>query len=164
VPAAVLLECRELLWEEPGDGAHDLGGFARMTGQLDYLASLGYPVPSSSACAGLFTHYKREEDAAMERGKLDEELDRMSVITDRIRPDGLLLCSESFASPNEREGSQLAREIIRARAGAGIRIVFVTHMYDLAESIHARRDDRVEHDDSRTHRLSVAPASDQPRR
>ena len=64
----------------------------------------------------------------------------MSAIADWIRPDGLLLCNESFASTNEREGSQLAREIIRALTEAGIRIVFVTHLYDLAERYYLQHD------------------------
>ena len=33
---------------------------------------------------GVFTHYKREEDASMRSGKLDEELSRMSRIVDQI--------------------------------------------------------------------------------
>jgi hypothetical protein len=33
---------------------------------------------------GMFTHYKREEDATMQSGKLDEELARMSRIIDQI--------------------------------------------------------------------------------
>jgi hypothetical protein len=138
--------------------------FLRAFGQAQLMLQAGMFAParelSGSACSGIFTHYKREEDAAMERGKLDEELDRMSAITDLIRPGGLLLCNESFASTNEREGSQLAREIIKAMTEAGIRIVFVTHLYDLAESIHARGDGRVlflraqrEPDGSRTYRL-----------
>ena len=99
----------------------------------------------------------------MERGKLDEELDRMSAIADRIADGGLLLCNESFASTNEREGSQIAREAIRALTETGIRVVFVTHLYDLAESIDHRGDGRSlflraqrEHDGSRTYRLSAA--------
>ena len=138
--------------------------FLRSVGQAQLMLQAGMFAPAreltGSACSGLFTHYKREEDAAMERGKLDEELDRMSAIADWIRPDGLLLCNESFASTNEREGSQLAREIIRALTEAGIRIVFVTHLYDLAESIRARGDDRVlflraqrETDSSRSYQL-----------
>jgi hypothetical protein len=138
--------------------------FLRSVGQAQLMLQAGMFAPaqklSGSACSGLFTHYKREEDATMERGKLDEELDRMSAITDLIRPGGLLLCNESFASTNEREGSQLAREITRALTEAGIRIVFVTHLYDLAESIHARGDGRVlflraerEADGNRTYRL-----------
>jgi hypothetical protein len=136
----------------------------RAVGQAQLMLQAGMFVPAAeltgSVCTGVFTHYKREEDATMERGKLDEELDRMSVITDRIRPGGLLLCNESFASTNEREGSQIAREIIRAMTEAGIRIVFVTHLYDLAESIHERGDIKVlflraqrESDGSRTYRL-----------
>jgi hypothetical protein len=138
--------------------------FLRAVGQAQLMLQAGMFAParelSGSACSGIFTHYKREEDATMERGKLDEELDRMSAITDWIRPGGLLLCNESFASTNEREGSQLAREIIRGLTEAGIRIVFVTHLYDLAESIHARADGRVlflraqrEPDGRRTYRL-----------
>jgi hypothetical protein len=141
--------------------------FLRSVGQAQLMLQAGMFAPaqelSGSACSGVFTHYKREEDATMERGKLDEELDRMSAITDLISPGGLLLCNESFASTNEREGSQLAREIIRALTESGIRIVFVTHLYDLAESIYARGDRRVlflraerEPDGNRTHRLFEA--------
>jgi DNA mismatch repair ATPase MutS len=76
----------------------------------------------------------------MEMGKLDEELDRMSVIAGQITPGCLLLCNESFASTNEREGSEIARQVIRALTEAGIRIIFVTHLYDLAERCYAQHD------------------------
>jgi MutS-like protein len=95
----------------------------------------------ASVCDGVFTHYKREEDAAMEGGKLDEELRRMSAIADQIRPAGLLLCNESFASTNEREGSEIARQVVRAMLDKGVKVVFVTHMYDLAHSLHAQQFD-----------------------
>ena len=90
-------------------------------------------------CAGVFTHYKREEDAAMEGGKLDEELRRMSEIVDEIRPGALLLCNESFASTNEREGSEIARQVVRALLDKRVRVLFVTHMYDLADGFHRER-------------------------
>ena len=90
----------------------------------------------ASVCDGLFTHYKREEDASMESGKLDEELSRMSTIADAIKPDSLLLCNESFASTNEREGSEIARQVVRALLERKIRVVFVTHMFDLAHGFH----------------------------
>jgi DNA mismatch repair ATPase MutS len=92
---------------------------------------------TAATCTGLYTHFKRDEDAAMERGKLEEELARMSAIADQITAGSLLLCNESFASTNEREGSQIARQVIRALTEAGIRIVFVTHLYDLAVRCHA---------------------------
>ena len=86
----------------------------------------------ASICAGVFTHYKREEDTSMEGGKLDEELSRMSQIADRIAPHAVLLCNESFASTNEREGSEIARQVVRAMTDRQIRVFFVTHMFDLA--------------------------------
>jgi hypothetical protein len=112
----------------------------RSLGQAQLMLQAGMFVAAESfagsVCSGIFTHYKREEDATMEKGKLDEELDRMSVIADRIAPGGLLLCNESFASTNEREGSEIARQIIRALTEADIRVCYVTHLYDLAESCY----------------------------
>ena len=136
----------------------------RSIGQAQLMLQAGMFAPaeelSGSVCSALFTHFKREEDPTMERGKLDEELMRMSAITDWIAPGAMLLCNESFASTNEREGSQIAREIIRALTEAGIRVVYVTHMYHLAETVHSSGDDRVlflrarrEPDGSRSYRL-----------
>jgi MutS domain V len=111
--------------------------FLRSVGLAQLMMQAGMFVAAdeftASTCTGLFTHYKREEDAAMEKGKLDEELARMSQIASEIKAGGLLLCNESFASTNEREGSEIARQVIRALTEAGIRVVFVTHLYDLAE-------------------------------
>jgi DNA mismatch repair ATPase MutS len=93
----------------------------------------------ASIGAGLATHYRREEDETMESGKLDEELRRMSEIADQIVPGALILCNESFASTNEREGSEIARQVVRAMLDKQIRVLFVTHMYDLAHSFHAQQ-------------------------
>ncbi|HZD68861.1 MAG TPA: DNA mismatch repair protein MutS [Actinomycetes bacterium] len=92
----------------------------------------------AGVCAGVFTHHKREEDAAMQGGKLDEELRRMSQIADQIRPGSLLLCNESFASTNERESSEIARQVVRAMLDKQVKVFFVTHMYDLARGFHAQ--------------------------
>ena len=93
----------------------------------------------ANVCAGVYTHYKREEDLTMEGGKLDEELGRMSQLVERITPHAILLCNESFASTNEREGFEIARQIVRAMLARQIKVLYVTHMYDLAHSFHANR-------------------------
>lgn len=85
-------------------------------------------------CTGLFTHYKREEDATMTSGKLDEELARISDLADRIEPGSWLLLNESFASTHEREGSEIARQVVSAFLEHGVRIFFVTHLYEFARS------------------------------
>ena len=72
----------------------------------------------------------------MESGKFDEELGRMSAIVDVITPDALVLFNESFAATNEREGSEIARQITRALLDMKIKVFFVTHLYDLASSYY----------------------------
>jgi len=91
---------------------------------------------SANVCDGVFTHFKRQEDSTMESGKLDEELSRMSDIADRISPNCILLCNESFAATNEREGSEIARQLVRALIEAGIKVFFVTHLFDLAHGFY----------------------------
>ena len=118
--------------------------FLRSLGLAQLMTQAGMFVAAESFTAststGIFTHFKREEDATMEKGKLDEELARMSTIASHIPGGALLLCNESFASTNEREGSEIARQIIRAMTEAGVRVVFVTHMYDLAGGYYAGHD------------------------
>jgi DNA mismatch repair ATPase MutS len=108
----------------------------RGVGLAHLLMQSGIFAPASSFRAavthGVFTHYKRGEDETMTSGKFDEELSRMSRLADTMSPHSLLLCNESFAATNEREGSEIAFEVIRALNDAGIRVVLVTHMYDLA--------------------------------
>lgn len=98
---------------------------------------------SASLCDGVFTHFKREEDAEMVSGKLDEEMSRMSTIVDTITPSSMLLCNESFSATNEREGSEIARQIIAALLEADVRVLFVTHMFDLASSLSTDDDGRL---------------------
>lgn len=83
-------------------------------------------------CSALFTHYKREEDSTMKSGKFDEELARMSEIVDHITPGSMLLFNESFAATNDREGSEIARQIVSALLEKGVKVFFVTHLYEFA--------------------------------
>jgi hypothetical protein len=92
----------------------------------------------AGVCTGTFTHYKRGEDATMQSGKLDEELARMSAIAGQITRHSILLCNESFASTNEREGSEIARQVISAMLRKQIRVFFVTQMYDLAHGFYTQ--------------------------
>ena len=109
-------------------------GLAQLMGQCGMFVAA--ESLHANVCDGLFTHYKREEDEAMESGKLDEELARMSAIADRIAANSMLLCNESFASTNEREGSEIARQVIRALLDGDVKVLFVTHMFDLANGFY----------------------------
>lgn len=119
--------------------------FLRSIGAAQLMMQCGMFVPAesfqASICSSVFTHFKREEDVTMKSGKLDEELNRMSGIIDKITPRGMVLFNESFASTNEREGSEIARQIVQALQEMRIRVVYVTHMFDLAQSFYQRNDE-----------------------
>ncbi len=113
--------------------------FLRSVGVAVLLTQAGLSVParrfSASVPHGIFTHFRREEDATMTSGKFEEELDRMSAIAGHLRPGSLLLANESFASTNEREGSEIAETVLRAFLDGGVRVALVTHFFDLADRL-----------------------------
>ncbi|MEW6621966.1 MAG: DNA mismatch repair protein MutS [Bacillota bacterium] len=117
--------------------------FLRSIGLSQLMMQSGMYVPAESFCSnvcnGLFTHYKREEDATMKSGKLDEELSRMSNIVDNITSNSLMLFNESFAATNEREGSEIAKQIICALLEKRIKVFFVTHLYEFAHGFYDKK-------------------------
>lgn len=116
--------------------------FLRGIGLCQLMMQCGMYVPAeffrADLCDAMFTHFKREEDAAMKSGKLDEELRRMSAIADRITPNSIVLLNESFAATNEREGSEIARQIVTALSETGVTVFFVTHLFQLARGLYDR--------------------------
>lgn len=114
--------------------------FLRSIGVSQLMMQAGMFVPaeefSANLCQHVFTHYKREEDTTMKSGKLDEELKRMSEIVDLVAPNALVLFNESFAATNEREGSEIARQITNALLERRIKVFFVTHLFEFAHAYY----------------------------
>jgi DNA mismatch repair ATPase MutS len=73
----------------------------------------------------------------MKRGKLEEELARMSAIIEQVARNSMILMNESFASTNEMEGSAIARQVLCAIHESGIKVFYVTHMFSLAAELYA---------------------------
>jgi len=117
--------------------------FLRSIGLAQLMMQCGMFTPAeffcSNICDGLFTHYKREEDVTMKSGKLDEELSRMSDIVNNITPNSMVLFNESFAATNEREGSEIARQIICALLEKSIKNFFVTHLYEFPQGFYDKK-------------------------
>lgn len=143
--------------------------FLRSVGLAQLMLQAGLFVAAESydgeLASGLFSHYKREEDAGMQGGKLDEELDRMSVMADQIRPGALWLSNESFASTNEREGSELLLQAVDALRQRDIKVALVTHLFDAARRLQGQNADQVlmlraqrRDDGSRSFRLEAGDA------
>jgi DNA mismatch repair ATPase MutS len=115
----------------------------RSVGQAQLMMQCGMFVAAAafraSVCAGIYSHFKREEDARMRSGKLEEELSRMSSVIDTLRPNSMVLLNESFASTNAREASEIAQQIVRALLEADVKVVYVTHLFDLAQALYLAR-------------------------
>jgi len=142
--------------------------FLRSVGLAQLMMQCGLFVTAASYSAyvadGIFTHFARDEDPSMTSGRLDDELRRMSVIATRLTAGSIVLFNESFAGTNEREGSEIGYQIVRALLDSQVRVFFVTHRYDFAERFHRQLADstlflRADRQSAgqRNYRLAVAP-------
>jgi MutS domain V len=117
--------------------------FLRSVGIAQLMMQCGMFVTAgklrASLCNRVFTHFIREEDPEMISGRLDEELSRMSAIADHISRHNLILFNESFAATNEREGSEVGRQIVRALLEDEARVFFVSHQFDFADGFHRQQ-------------------------
>lgn len=119
-----------------------------------------------SLSQSLFTHFKRKEDAKMVSGKFDEELNRMSNLVDQLKPHAMILFNESFASTNDREGSEIASQIVTALLEKDVKVYFVTHLYEFANSFYTGNSDqtvflRPERTDRAERTFKVVPGNPQ---
>jgi len=110
--------------------------FARMFGQLHYLAGLGLPIPARSARLflpdQLFTHFEREEDLANLRGKLEDELIRVHDILGQASSQSLLIMNESFTATTLHDALLLGTAVLRQVIALGAVCVCVTFVDELA--------------------------------
>lgn len=114
--------------------------FLRSLGQSQLMMQCGLFVAADEFTANIsnriFTHFKREEDSNMNSGKFDEELKRMDEIAQNIKKNSIILFNESFAATNEKEGSEIARQITTALIEQKITICFVTHQYEFSHGLY----------------------------
>jgi hypothetical protein len=110
--------------------------FARLFGQLHYLAALGLPVPGTHATLSLvdevFTHFSRSEDNTAQAGKLEQDLLRMKAILERATPSSVIVANEVFSSTTVSDALSLGTTTLRHILEHGSRAVYVSFVDELS--------------------------------
>lgn len=113
--------------------------FLRSVGLAQLMAQCGLFVAARQyVCpffTGIVTHFPNGEDTGMKMGLLEVELNKLSALTDALKPGALLLMNESFQTTTPGDARRLASQIVPAFLESGIFVLFVTHLYGYAMEV-----------------------------
>jgi len=110
--------------------------FARMFGQIHFLAKLGLPIAGQMAQLykfdQIFTLFEKAEDSLSGDGKLKEELERLKVITDQATANSLIILNEILSSTAYEDALYIGQKILDEMIRKGNLCLFVTFIDQLS--------------------------------
>ncbi|MCR4421420.1 MAG: hypothetical protein NUV32_02965 [Exilispira sp.] len=110
--------------------------FAKMFGQLHFLASLGFPIPSRKARLFLYdkilTHFEREEKVQSLQGKLQSDLVRMKKIIDNSTQNSIIIINEFLSSTALKDAISIGKKIMDTLIKKDVLGIWVTFLDELS--------------------------------
>ncbi len=103
------------------------------------MVQLGMYAPAEvlkiSPADGIYIHFPVGADDTIDKGRLGEECVRLAQVFDKITTNSIVLLDESFSSTGAYEASYIAAEVILGFSRVGSRVIFCTHLHELAARI-----------------------------
>lgn len=131
--------------------------FVQAVGIAQLLFQLGIFVPAFSASMSpvdqIFVHFPDDSDRKA-TGRFGDECQRLMTICQKLTEHSLLLMDETFSGTSAAEATYVAEQVLLGLRTAGCRVLFSTHLHDLARSI----DDLNKRADSDTGRIDSLTA------
>ena len=111
--------------------------FARSLGQLVYFSKIGFDVPAEKANVHYFsdvlTHFSVEESVETGRGKLMEELVRLSPMMKNSQKDAFVVINELFTTAANYDAIIMGKNVLSHFINEDCYGIYVTHLRELCD-------------------------------
>ncbi|MBR5177300.1 MAG: hypothetical protein IKW90_00700 [Lachnospiraceae bacterium] len=132
-----IFEKNELFFVLTGPNQGGKTTFARSLGQLIYFTKIGLDVPAKSAAVPYFsdilTHFSVEESVETGRGKLMEELVRLSPMMKEYKDNAFVVINELFTTAANYDAIIMGQNVLKHFLDEGCHGIYVTHLRELCD-------------------------------
>ena len=112
--------------------------FARSLGQLVYFSMMGLSVAAKKAnvhwFSDILTHFSVEESVESGRGKLMEELVRLSPMMKHSRDNAFIVINELFTTAANYDAIIMGKNVLAHFIGKNCHGIYVTHLSELCDT------------------------------